>query len=479
MFKDDLYACYTFRYNMAPGVLSCLQTVCGIWWRSITILVFLAFLFWPCFCAYMISWLLAAVCRKLGRLSVYPKHAKLSQNVKCVLIMSGAKGNALHLTRLFKADGYKTIVCETVNFPVVATAWSNCCDYFYKIPDPLERSKKYVAQIIEIAKFHKANFFIPMEPRHNIFDSRVIAKIQDFCFPLTTTEDTFEELENQASFCDRMNDMDLRVPFCQLVTSANEAMVTITTSDYTDFIIKPLNANSRHQNNIDVPKEQEQLIPYLNSKRISRHAPFVLQNRLSTPEYASCTMVVNGNIVAHQIGNHSSMYQHINSIQHVEISEYVHNFVYRYPRPLNGWLTLDFMQSPEDGHFYPVECQPSLNSSYILFNKEDGLIKVLEDQVDSNKNNNNYGDTQVVQPSVKEAYWLMNELWLIVSHICKPDIILHHLLILITGKEATFDRNDPLPFMMLNFAQIPALIIKNLFNLQPFKIVDYCSSSLR
>ena len=112
------------------------------------------------------------------------------------------------------------------------------------------------------------------------------------------------------------------------------------------------------------------------------------------------------------------------------------------------------------------------------------MIKLLEQSLLDGRRAKDKGSTdsqeiQPLRPSTKQIYWIINELWVLLSSLGDLDIIKEHLHILASGREAVFDSSDPLPFLVLNFGQMPALILTNLVILQPFNIVDFCCSSLK
>ena len=186
-------------------------------------------------------------------------------------------------------------------------------------------------------------------------------------------------------------------------------------------------------------------------------------------------------MVAHTVGNSSPVHQTMDHIHQPEVDQWVEAFLASFPRTLTGWITFDFMRSPEDGLIYPIECNPRIHSCFILFEKEDGLIKLLEQSLlqGFRQTNEDSQEIQPLRPSTKQIYWIINELWVLLSSLGDLDIIKEHLHILASGREAIFDSSDPLPFLALNFAQMPALILSNLVILQPFNIVDFCCSSLK
>ena len=403
---------------------------------------------------------------------------------KSILILAGSKIKALHMCRLFKREGYVTIICETKKFPIVAAGWSMYCDYFYKLKDPFNVPSDYVRQIINIAKKHSATYFLPIEPRHVKWDNSVISKITEFCTPLTVDGQVLDELDNKFTFNQCMKRLKLRAPTCEYVTHKDQVQQFIADSKGTDYILKPVLYDSFQRGDINLPNDPAKFEEYFSTKDISDTNPYVLQNRLILPELASCTLVINDDIVAHTVGNSSPVHQSFDHIEHSEVTQWVQDFIKRYSKCITGWLTFDFMKSPDDGHFYAIECNPRLNSAYILFQPNDGLVKEIERRLGSVPDNTATSQTSPdfvpIEPSLKQNYWLINELWTMLTNINNVQVLRERMHIIWTGHEAVFEVKDPLPFFALYFGQTPALIIKNMFNnMTPFRKIDFCCSGLK
>ena len=402
---------------------------------------------------------------------------------KSILILAGSKGKALHMARLFKREGFVTIICETKKFPIVAAGWSIYCDNFYKLEDPFKSPNDYTRQVISIAKKYRATYFLPIEPRHVQWDIDVISNISEFCTPLTVDGQVLDELDNKFTFNRCLKRLNLRAPVCEYITRSDQVKRFLNDADSTDFVLKPVLYDGFQRGDINIPNDLAKLEDYLDTKNISETFPYVMQNRLVLPELASCTLVIKGEFIAHTVGNSSPVHQSFDHIDHSEITQWVQEFIKRYPEPITGWLTFDFMKSPEDGHFYAIECNPRLNSAYLLFQPSDGIVEEIEhrlgsvpDKTTPIQTSNNYVP---IEPSVKQNYWLINELWVMLTNVNNMKVLRERMRIIWTGKEAIFEFRDPLPFFVLCFAQTPALIIKNMFTLTPFRIIDYCCSGLK
>ena len=409
-------------------------------------------------------------------------HVEPKPSSKTILILGAKKSKALHLARLFKAKGYTTILCDLKGFPFVLSEWSVYCDHFYRTSNPLEAPNLYIQQIVTIAKKHNATFFVPLEPRFVPWDIAVISKISEFCIPLACDEATFDELDDKYKFSKRIKQLKLRAPICEHITTKDQVKQVLSMSSQGEYILKPVVYDAYHRGEIDLPKDTESLDTYLERKNISEEFPYVLQNRLTLPECASCTLVIKGKILAHTVGYSSRIHQSFDHVDQPEITQWVKDFVDRYPKPITGWLTIDFMKSPDDGHFYPLECNPRLGSSFMQFQQCDNIVDDIERHLavhTSKARSDVQLQAEPKEPSVKQLFWLMNELWLILTSLNNTKMLKKRLSILCRGKEAIFEFRDPLPFFFLNFAQIPLMITRNLYTLQEFRTVDYNISALR
>ncbi len=154
--------------------------------------------------------------------------------------------------------------------------------------------------------------------------------------------------------------------------------------------------------------------------------------------------------------------------------QWVQNLVDRYPERLTGWLTLDWMCEQEAGQLYPIECKPWVDSNIMLYKPCDGIIdsltKFLFDDDANNNNTNVYftpkgyisGEVKntILRPSKREVYFCMDELWTVLCNITKFDVIKERVGKVIWNQEGVFQFQDPLPFIMLNFIQIPYFMLQ-------------------
>jgi len=75
-------------------------------------------------------------------------------------------------------------------------------------------------------------------------------------------------------------------------------------------------------------------------------------------------------------------------------------------------------------------------------------------------------------PDSKPTYWLYHELWRL-NEIRSLKQLQTWVKNILRGKDAIFEVNDPLPFLMVHYWQIPLLILDNLRRLKGWVRIDF------
>ncbi|KAK7098791.1 uncharacterized protein [Littorina saxatilis] len=472
---------------------------------------------------------------------------------KCVLILAGAKGKALHLARLFKAEGYTTVMAESEMYSFAGASFSNNVDAFHSLPTPGDNPQGYVTAVLDLVKEHNPDIFVPLDPRTVDLDIQVISLLPQSCFPLVCGASVFKELDDKSSFMAALEAAGIRSPKTQLVQSQQEAFDFLK-GKAEHYVFKPVLYDNVSRTNIFPLQDLEELDRYLVDSGVSRSKPYVIQERLVGPEMSSVSLILNGEILAQSVGFSSPVHQTHNQVHCPEIETWIESFVRLYPKEIVGWITMDYMKSPLDGQYYPLECNPRLGTNFMLFTDKQGIIPRLQAAVDQartssgsgtpaassdrteqptgipakSKTNASAGKTgtsaessscvargtgmspkgkakasagtsaktssqggdksagipassqrRVIVPEHQQLYYVMNVLWVLVSSPCDLAMWREYLAIWWLGKDAVFSVWDPLPFLVLNFLQMPLLVVNYLYYNKPWNIVDYNIGTLK
>ena len=401
----------------------------------------------------------------------------------CVVIFGASKSKALHYLRLFKDSRYRTVAAGSDFFVTCGTGWSIYCDRYYSVSAPLTRDTEehYIDQVVEIVMREKADVVIQLEPRNTPSDveaNKIIGNLKPDCEILAFETETYSLLDNKITFNKKLHELGIRAPRSKVVSSERELMDCLNSEPDTRFILKPLQYLQEHRVNIEVPMDEQKLRKFIETKAISEERQFILQEKLVGPESCSCTLVVDSRIVAHNTCDQSVNRMWQNSIENPSVDDWVTEFLEKYDEPLTGFLTFDFMCSPKDGLPYPLECNPRAQTSHILFERDDNVIGELSKHLIDRS----YTCAAIKPSFYKATFWLLREIALVLQSVLQLEIgtIVERIGVLLRGKEAVFEWLDPLPFLVLNFVQIPGRIIANLFGKQLiWNEVDYmCGNPL-
>jgi hypothetical protein len=82
---------------------------------------------------------------------------------------------------------------------------------------------------------------------------------------------------------------------------------------------------------------------------------------------------------------------------------------------------------------------------------------------------------QTVQPlaSSRPTYWIYHEIWRLVTHLWSPKLVAERLKIIAEGKDAIFEWDDPLPFLMVHHWHIPLLLWGDLHKTNEWIRIDF------
>ena len=130
-----------------------------------------------------------------------------------------------------------------------------------------------------------------------------------------------------------------------------------------------------------------------------------------------------------------------------EIEKWVRRFVGALC--ITGQVSIDFIEAA-DGTPYAIECNPRAHSAITMFyDQPDLTVAYLE----------NGSATMIPTAASRPTYWLYHELWRMLRH---PTIAPGRLRVVLRGKDAIFDWDDPLPQLLVPHLQMTSLLLHNL-----------------
>jgi hypothetical protein len=175
-------------------------------------------------------------------------------------------------------------------------------------------------------------------------------------------------------------------------------------------------------------------------------------------EYCTHSTVRDGQVQVFCCCESSAFQVNYEMVDQPEIEAWVRQFVE--PLKLTGQVSFDFIEA-DDGGIYAIECNPRTHSAITMFYNHPGLAAAYLDS-----------DAPAVTPldSSRPTYWIYHELWRLLT---QPSKISARLKVIRQGKDAIFDWDDPLPFLMVHHVHIPWLLIRNLMHRKEWIRIDF------
>jgi hypothetical protein len=189
-----------------------------------------------------------------------------------------------------------------------------------------------------------------------------------------------------------------------------------------------------------------------------------LQEFITGKEYCTHSTVRNGELTVHCCCESSAFQVNYENVEQPEILQWVSHFVKELQ--LTGQISFDFIQA-EDGTIYAIECNPRTHSAITMYYNHPGLADAY-----LSAETQNFGLPLQPLPDSKPTYWLYHEVWRL-NEIRSLKQLQTWFKNILRGKDAIFDVNDPLPFLMVHHWHIPLLLLDNLQKLKGWVRIDF------
>jgi predicted ATP-grasp superfamily ATP-dependent carboligase len=390
------------------------------------------------------------------------------QNPKTVLLSGGKMTKALQLARSFHRAGHRVVLVESARYRLSGHRFSRCVDRFYIVPDPGDAG--YAEALLDIVQREGVDVFVPVSsPAASLHDAEAKALLLAHCEVIHVGADMLRLLDDKYEFATTAASLGLRVPDTHRITDPTEvAEFDFGRVDRAGriYILKSIAYDPiRRLDLTPLPRRTAaETEAFARSLPISTENPWILQEFVVGQEYCTHGTVRNGNLQLYCCCESSAFQINYEMVHKPEIEAWVRTFVNGLG--LTGQVSLDFIEA-NDGTLYAIECNPRTHSAITMFydqpNVAAGYLADLKDT-------NNGVATVIPTQACKPTYWLYHELWRMVTH---PSTAAERVQVVWRGKDAIFDRHDPLPFFMVHHVHIPSLLIDNLRRLHGWVRIDF------
>jgi predicted ATP-grasp superfamily ATP-dependent carboligase len=378
---------------------------------------------------------------------------------RTILISGGKMTKALQLARSFHSAGHRVILVESHKYRWTGHRFSRAVDRFHSIPTP--QSPDYQAALIAIVQTEGVDVYVPVcSPASSYYDALAKQALSAYCEVLHCDLDSLLTVDDKYEFASRAAELGLSVPDTHRITSPGQVDEFDFGEAEAEYILKSIAYDPVHRMDLTTlprPSRSEQKA-FARSKPISSDNPWILQEMIRGQEYCTHSTVRDGRIQVYCCCESSAFQINYEMVDKPEILEWVRKFVE--PLKITGQVSFDFIQA-EDGHLYAIECNPRTHSAITMFYDHPDLASAYLDD-----------DHPMITPLAgsRPTYWIYHELWRLVT---QPGNVRARLAVIRRGRDAIFDWNDPLPFLMVHHVQIPWLLLGNLLKLKYWVRIDF------
>lgn len=384
---------------------------------------------------------------------------------KTVLISGGKMTKALQLARSFHRSGHRVVLIETHKYWLVGHRFSAAVDKFYTVPKPSDPG--YAQALLDIVLREQVDLYVPVcSPVASYYDSQAIPTLSPHCEVMHVRPERIQKLDDKYQFAQAAKSLGLSVPKSHLITHPQQVIDFDFSKETRPYILKSIPYDSVRR--LDLTKlpcdTPEETAAFVNSLPISEHNPWVMQEFIPGQEYCTHSTLRDGELRMHCCCESSAFQVNYENVDSPEIEEWVRRFAIGLS--LTGQASFDFIKSYEDGKNYAIECNPRTHSAITMFYNQPAVADAYLGKQPLLK---------PIQPLPKSrpTYWIYHEIWRLLNSIVHPREVEQRLRIIAEGKDAIFDWQDPLPFLMVHHWQIPLLLLADLRQLKGWIRIDF------
>jgi carbamoylphosphate synthase large subunit len=404
---------------------------------------------------------LAVTAAALARSAVVGVPARETpERPRTVLVSGGKMTKALALARAFHAAGHRVVLVESARYRLTGHRFSRAVDAFHVVPAPEDSG--YVDALVDVVRREGVDVYVPVcSPASSWYDALAKPVLEQYCEVLHGDADQIGTVDDKAAFAAAARAAGLPVPDTHRITSAAEVEAFDFPADGPPYVLKSIPYDPVNRLDLTpLPRPtREETATIARSKPISPDTPWILQAFVPGREYCTHGTARDGRLQVYCCCESSAFQVNYAAVDEPEIERWVETFVA--DGKLTGQYSFDFIVG-DDGALVALECNPRTHSAITMFHDQYAALAraYLEEQA------------ATLRPSAtgRPTYWLYHELWRMLR---RPTSIAERLRVVLRGRDAIFDLDDPLPFLLEHHLQIPALLWRNLREGREWVKIDF------
>ena len=403
-----------------------------------------------------------------------------------VLVNGSPMTKSLHVVRILGRAGHEVILADSETFRSNGAQHSKYVSKFVRLPDfaSEEGRQAYVDALVKVAKEEEVDWFVPVShTKTSVPDTIAAERLRDLgvkCLVFDAPETT-EMLDDKVIFLEECRAMDLPVPGFFSVSNVAEVMGLREQGVFTDthYFLKPLTPYSEERENFTrIPAGAEACEEFLRdyAAKIRPTNPYFVCQFVRGKEFASNAVCAGGRVLAIQVVPSSPTQIDYDAVSHPEIEAWTSRFIRE--KGLSGTVCFDFLEDAETKNVYCIECNPRLHSAIAAFHYDPDLEVAIRAGLEPESVTSEEQARLPVRPrpGLPHVYWLYNEM----AKVLRRELEVRKFLsIVMGGKEAVYEDDDPSPFAWSNTAQLIDLLWQRMWTGEVWSFVNPCMGQLR
>lgn len=400
---------------------------------------------------------LAALARRRGR-----REAPRPSDARTVMLSGGKMTKALALARHFHAAGHRVVLVDSARYRLTAHRFSRAVDTFHVVPGPTEPG--YTAALRDVAARERVDVYVPVcSPASSLPDAEAKAGLEELGVEVAHLDpEDLRRVDDKAAFCEAAGALGLPVPDSHRITDPQQVLAFDFGSRPGRYVLKSIPYDPvRRLDLTPLPRPtRAETEEFVRGLPISAEQPWILQELLEGTEYCTHGTAREGRLQVWVCCESSAWQLTYEMVDHPGIRQWVETFVAGLG--LTGQVSFDFIEDA-GGVVRAIECNPRTHSAITLLHGDPRVAPAYLQPLPA-------GAPPVEPPlGAPATCWTYHELALALLH---PRQALARLRTVLTGTDAVFDPDDPLPFWMLHHVHVPSLLLGNLRALRPWLKID-------
>ncbi|WVQ94364.1 hypothetical protein IAU59_001443 [Kwoniella sp. CBS 9459] len=375
------------------------------------------------------------------------------KKTRCVLITGGRMSKGLTLARAFKRAGWKVIGVDEEGWgELCPMRFSSAVDNFYILPPAAASYKRYSGKLLDIARTHSVDLFIPVSGAGSSVEDAQAAEemftaTKGTCRTFIQDPETMLDLHDKDRFMALVERLGFPTPSGKMIIGVQEAMAFLKQDDKKEpkFVLKCMGLDENRGDMTLYPlkgddKELSKTQAALNGLRlkITKDCPYVFQEFIPGQEWCTHASVIDGRVTSFVTCPSNDMLMTYENATTDEVGRRAEAWTVELlnrlkkdltptdkNRGLTGHFSFDFILSTKNGEMYPLECNARVHTAVIML-PVDRIASCYE--IDSKPR-------EVLRPLPDTAprSWLYN------------DLIMRYLPLLVPSKRVLADIHPSLP----------------------------------